>query len=109
MSSLNPHKYDIPKIAKNFDIYGEFIEFVPFGSGHINDTYAASYVQGGAVIRYIHQRVNHAVFKASLFMAAGIVDHETGQRDMRLLSGLRRAMPVLMASGHSTETFTFGT
>jgi multicomponent K+:H+ antiporter subunit A len=37
--------------------------------------------------------VNHAVFKASLFMAAGIVDHETGTRDMRRLQGLARYMP----------------
>jgi multicomponent K+:H+ antiporter subunit A len=37
--------------------------------------------------------INHAVFKASLFMAAGIIDHETGTRDMRRLSGLFRAMP----------------
>jgi multicomponent K+:H+ antiporter subunit A len=37
--------------------------------------------------------VNHAVFKASLFMAAGIIDHETGTRDMRRLSGLWRTMP----------------
>lgn len=37
---------------------------------------------------------NHATFKASLFMAAGIVDHETGTRDVRRLSGLIRFMPV---------------
>jgi multicomponent K+:H+ antiporter subunit A len=37
--------------------------------------------------------INHAVFKASLFMVAGIVDHEAGTRDMRRLSGLRRLMP----------------
>ncbi|TPE49254.1 monovalent cation/H+ antiporter subunit A [Amaricoccus solimangrovi] len=37
--------------------------------------------------------INHAVFKASLFMAAGIIDHETGTRDMRRLGGLRHAMP----------------
>jgi multicomponent K+:H+ antiporter subunit A len=48
--------------------------------------------------------INHAVFKASLFMVAGIVDHETGTRDMRRLSGLRRAMPyttalAILASG----------
>ncbi|WP_439533204.1 monovalent cation/H+ antiporter subunit A [Polymorphobacter sp.] len=41
--------------------------------------------------------INHAVFKASLFMVAGIVDHETGTRDMRRLSGLRRAMPFTAA------------
>ncbi|PZO80290.1 MAG: monovalent cation/H+ antiporter subunit A [Mesorhizobium amorphae] len=38
--------------------------------------------------------LNHATFKASLFMAAGIIDHETGTRDLRRLSGLRRAMPI---------------
>ncbi len=37
--------------------------------------------------------INHAVFKASLFMAAGIVDHGAGTRDMRRLSGLFRYMP----------------
>ncbi len=36
---------------------------------------------------------NHATFKASLFMAAGVIDHETGTRDVRRLSGLMRYMP----------------
>ena len=38
--------------------------------------------------------MNHATFKASLFMAAGIIDHETGTRDLRRLSGLWRFMPI---------------
>ncbi len=46
----------------------------------------------GAVAAIFHM-VNHAIFKASLFMAAGIIDHETGTRDMRRLSGLLRPMP----------------
>ncbi|KTT12368.1 monovalent cation/H+ antiporter subunit A [Pseudomonas oryzihabitans] len=37
--------------------------------------------------------LNHATFKASLFMAAGIIDHETGSRDLRRLAGLWRYMP----------------
>ncbi len=48
--------------------------------------------------------MNHATFKASLFMAAGVVDHETGTRDIRRLNGLMRFMPrtgalALVASG----------
>jgi len=39
--------------------------------------------------------LNHACFKAALFMSAGIVDHETGSRDMRRLGGLLAAMPVM--------------
>ena len=38
--------------------------------------------------------MNHATFKASLFMAAGIIDHESGTRDIRRLSGLWRFMPI---------------
>lgn len=47
-----------------------------------------------AIVAAIFHIGNHAVFKASLFMAAGIIDHETGTRDMRRLSGLYRLMPV---------------
>ena len=37
--------------------------------------------------------VNHATFKASLFMTAGIIDHECGTRDMRRINGLWKYMP----------------
>jgi multicomponent K+:H+ antiporter subunit A len=47
----------------------------------------------GAVAAVFHM-LNHATFKASLFMAVGIVDHETGTRDMRRLDGLARSMPI---------------
>jgi len=46
------------------------------------------------VVAAIFHIVNHATFKASLFMAAGAVDHEAGTRDLRKLGGLRRVMPV---------------
>ncbi|MBM7569589.1 Na+/H+ antiporter subunit A [Aquibacillus albus] len=38
--------------------------------------------------------LNHATFKGSLFMIAGIVDHETGTRDIRKLGGLMTLMPI---------------
>ena len=47
-----------------------------------------------SIVAAIFHTLNHATFKASLFMAAGIIDHETGTRDMRVLGGLRRALPV---------------
>jgi multicomponent Na+:H+ antiporter subunit A len=37
----------------------------------------------------------HAMFKAALFMVAGIVDHQTHTRDIRRLSGVGRRMPAL--------------
>lgn len=43
--------------------------------------------------------LNHALFKAALFMNAGIVDHEAGTRDIRLLGGLAGLMPVTATLG----------
>ena len=43
--------------------------------------------------------INHAVFKAALFMVVGIIDHQTGSRDLRVLSGLRRVLPVTSVIG----------
>lgn len=47
-----------------------------------------------ALVAAIFHIINHATFKASLFMATGIVDHESGTRDMIKLSGLRKLMPI---------------
>ncbi|MDQ9172217.1 monovalent cation/H+ antiporter subunit A [Oxalobacteraceae bacterium R-40] len=57
-----------------------------------------------ALVAAVFHTLNHATFKASLFMAAGIIDHETGTRDMRRLRGLYRALPftgtlAIVASG----------
>ncbi|MFT7372770.1 MAG: multicomponent K+:H+ antiporter subunit A [Oleiphilaceae bacterium] len=46
-----------------------------------------------AAVAAVFHIINHATFKASLFMAAGIIDHETGSRDMRKLNGLWKYMP----------------
>jgi multicomponent K+:H+ antiporter subunit A len=43
--------------------------------------------------------LNHAAFKAALFMNAGIVDHETGTRDMARLGGLAALMPLTATLG----------
>jgi len=50
-----------------------------------------------AALAGIAMVVAHALFKASLFMVVGIIDHGAGTRDLRLLSGLGRREPVLLA------------
>jgi multicomponent K+:H+ antiporter subunit A len=47
-----------------------------------------------AAVAAVFHTMNHATFKASLFMSVGIVDHETGTRDLRKLDGLFRFMPI---------------
>ena len=46
-----------------------------------------------AAIAGVFHIINHAIFKAGLFMAAGIIDHECGTRDMRRINGLWHYMP----------------
>ena len=41
----------------------------------------------------------HALYKGTLFLIAGAIDHETGTRDLDLLGGLRRKMPMSAAAG----------
>ena len=46
-----------------------------------------------AALAGVFHIINHAIFKAGLFMAAGIIDHECGTRDMRRINGLWHYMP----------------
>ncbi|KAB8127290.1 Na+/H+ antiporter subunit A [Gracilibacillus oryzae] len=47
-----------------------------------------------AIFGAVFHILNHATFKGSLFMVAGIVDHESGTRDIRKLGGLATLMPI---------------
>ncbi len=53
----------------------------------------ALYGAGDAFAATAHL-VNHAAFKAALFLIVGIIDHETGSRDLRVLGGLARRLPL---------------
>jgi Ser/Thr protein kinase RdoA (MazF antagonist) len=53
----------VEKVIKQFAIDAEFYSHEPWGSGHINDTYLATYRRNGSVVRYIHQRINHHIFR----------------------------------------------
>ena len=61
MPSFSQH--DLKRIALAFEIEGEYLESEAYGNGHINDTYLARYRHDGHLHRYIHQRLNHHVFK----------------------------------------------
>ena len=63
---------DLKRIAGAFGLLGSFESGAPYGSGHINDTFALVYDQGGRPIRYILQRVNENVFKNGEALMANI-------------------------------------
>ena len=56
-------KYDLNNVMSQFSVYGEYLIGVPYGTGHINDTFQVTFDQGGTIVHYILQRVNTNVFR----------------------------------------------
>ncbi|MGY8673461.1 MAG: phosphotransferase enzyme family protein, partial [Verrucomicrobiia bacterium] len=50
-------------ISKQFQIHGEIRHAELCKIGHINETYTATYDQGGVPVRYVHQKINQGVFR----------------------------------------------
>jgi Ser/Thr protein kinase RdoA (MazF antagonist) len=55
-------EFDLPRVGAAFSLPGEFRVAERWGSGHINDTFRATWESGATVRRYIHQRINDHVF-----------------------------------------------
>ena len=51
------------KLMQMFNVYGDYLVGVPFGNGHVNDTFRITYDQGGVRLNYVLQRINKEVFK----------------------------------------------
>ena len=47
-----------------------------------------------AMIAFVSFLLAHSLYKGALFMVAGILDHSTGTKDLTLMGGLHRAMPL---------------
>ena len=50
-------------LMQKFNVYGDYLVGVPFGNGHVNDTFRITYDQGGVRLNYVLQRINKEVFK----------------------------------------------
>src|SRR6266550_765972 len=62
-ASMAYQEKQLQEISKKFQIYGEILHAETLKIGHINETYTATYDQGGTRVRYIHQKINQSVFK----------------------------------------------
>jgi len=104
-----------------FQIPGRFAEAAPVKFGHIHDTFAATYREGEALRRYVHQRLNDRVFRdigalmdnvlrvtrhqLEALRAAGVSDAE--RRCLQLVP-TRDGRPFhVTAAGESWRTFRF--
>ena len=50
------------EIIENFQFEGTYTEGIPYGSGHINDTFRLTFQTGEKTKRYILQRMNKSIF-----------------------------------------------
>lgn len=74
---------------------GLIMSLLGLGSAAVHyDVAEVDMLYATAVMAAVFHLVNHATFKGSLFMVVGIVDHETGTRDIRNLGGLMTIMPI---------------
>ena len=84
-----------------FALLGDVVVAVPYGSGHINDTFAVTVSQAGAPVRYIFQRINHTIFKNVPALMDNILRVTTHQNAQLATAGgtdaSRRALTVLLA------------
>ena len=90
----------VEQIAPHFMIPGLLVSSEPYGSGHINDTYAAVYDQGGVPIRYIHQRINSHVFKEPVALMDNVrrvTEHLRGKLREKGVSDSRAALTLVPA------------
>lgn len=91
------------KIYSQFRLYGDFLEGAPYGSGHINDTFAVNASQGGTPVRYIFQRINHGIFtepEKLMENIARVCAHNNQRcRESALADGSRRVLSIVPALG----------
>lgn len=83
-----PEKH-LQEISRQFQIYGEIQHAETFKIGHINETYSATYDQGGTRVRYIHQKINSHVFQNPPAVMKNL---------MRVTTHLRRKLELQEAS-----------
>jgi thiamine kinase-like enzyme len=55
-------KQNIVEKINNFQLEGKFVQAIPYGTGHVNDTFLVECRKNQQVVRYILQRINHFIF-----------------------------------------------
>ena len=113
-------KHDVKAVSRMFDIYGDFVGAVPYGTGHINDTYQAAYNQSGTLVHYTFQRINSNVFKnppALMENISRVTTHiyrkikdqkqEASRRTLRLVKAFDGKSYVIDADGNYWRAYLF--
>jgi aminoglycoside phosphotransferase (APT) family kinase protein len=98
-----PCVLDLAQVASRFQIPGRYLGAAPHGAGHINETWAATWDQGGCQVRYILQRLNTNIFKDPKGLMANVAQVTAHLHHKLLAQGAtgvhRRALSLVPAIG----------
>jgi hypothetical protein len=113
------NEHHVATAAGQFQIRGEFSGAEPYGNGHINDTYRAVFIEAGAQVRYVLQRINHNVFKNPVALMENIQrvtshiasqvagEPDSGRRALRLIPARDGKVWHLDAEGGYWRAYNF--
>src|SRR5678816_3195947 len=102
---------ELQHISRQFQIYGKILHAETFKIGHINETYSASYDQGGTRVRYIHQKINKNVFKeppAVMRNLVRVTNHIRKKLETDQVSDLTRRSLVVIPTREGQSYFHNG-
>lgn len=96
---MNKEQHNIAAVVPHFEISGQFASAMPYGSGHINDSYCAVFHEAGKASRYLVQRINHHVFKNPVGVMQNIqrVTAHLGEQVTREPDRDRRVLTLISA------------
>jgi NDP-sugar pyrophosphorylase family protein/Ser/Thr protein kinase RdoA (MazF antagonist) len=111
----------LESVLDQFQVCGDLSHAIPYGSGHINSTYAVTVSQGGSSMRYLLQRINTEVFKRPdqlMDNISRVLEHaqaklkasgdlEATRRAMTLIPAKSGQPFVLDADGHPWRCYIF--
>ncbi|WLT30673.1 phosphotransferase enzyme family protein [Geothrix sp. PMB-07] len=86
------------EVARRFQLLGDVLSAEPYGTGHINHTYAVTCDQAGEPVRYLLQRLNTNVFKTPRGLMNNIQEvtgHIRAKLEARGLPFTRRVLTLL--------------
>ena len=101
----------LQEISKKFQIYGEILHAETLKIGHINETYTATYDQGGTRVRYIHQKINQSVFKnpaAVMKNVMRVTTHIRKKQEARNLRDVTRRSLIVIPTRDGKSFFQNG-
>ena len=94
------------QVSERFLMHGDFVVAERYGTGHINDSFAVTFDQGGERVRYLLQRLNTQIFKAPrdlMSNVVGVTDHIRAKLQREGLPSSQRVLTLIpvQASGES--------